>query len=106
MISFIIRELLNSSEKSAKFPAREIKFLVDNLKPPKKMHILQPKHIKIKEKEAEEILEKLNVSKAQLPKILSTDPGLPEECSVGDIIKIERKDEEEGKVNLYYRVVV
>jgi DNA-directed RNA polymerase subunit H (RpoH/RPB5) len=70
------------------------------------MHILQPKHIKIKGKEAEELLEKLNISKTQLPKILSTDPGLPEECIIGDIIKIEKKAEEEGKVNVYYRVVV
>jgi DNA-directed RNA polymerase subunit H (RpoH/RPB5) len=68
------------------------------------MHVLQPKHIKLKEKEAEEILSKLNISKAQLPKILSNDPALPEDCGVGNVIKIERK--EEGKINLYYRVVV
>ncbi|MDP3986979.1 MAG: DNA-directed RNA polymerase subunit RpoH/Rpb5 C-terminal domain-containing protein, partial [Nanoarchaeota archaeon] len=55
------------------------------------MHTLQPKHVKLKEKELLELLEKLNVSKAQLPKILSTDPALPEECSVGDVIGIERK---------------
>jgi DNA-directed RNA polymerase subunit H (RpoH/RPB5) len=64
------------------------------------MHILQPKHIKLNEKEAEELLKKLNVSKAQLPKILSTDAALPEGCSVGDIIKIERKS------GVYFRVVV
>jgi len=64
------------------------------------MHILQPKHIKISEKEAEELLQKLNVSKAQLPKILSTDSALPEGCSVGNIIKVERK------TGVYYRVVV
>jgi len=68
------------------------------------MHILQPKHIKLKEKEAQELLEKFNISKAQLPKILSNDPGLSEGCVVGDIVKIDRK--EEGKINLYYRVVV
>lgn len=64
------------------------------------MHILQPKHIKLNEKESEELLKKLNVSKAQLPKILSTDVGLPEGCSVGDIIKIDRK------TGVYFRVVV
>lgn len=68
------------------------------------MHILQSKHIKLKEEEAEKLLEKFNISKSQLPKILSSDPGLPEECSVGDLIKIERKDKD--KINLYYRVVV
>jgi DNA-directed RNA polymerase subunit H len=64
------------------------------------MHILQPKHIKLNEKEAEALIKKINVSKAQLPKILSTDPALPEGCAVGDIIKIERKSGE------YHRVVV
>jgi len=68
------------------------------------MHILQPKHSKLNEKDAQELLEKLNISKAQLPKILLTDPSLPENCTVGDIIKIERK--EGDKVNLYFRVVV
>jgi len=68
------------------------------------MHILQPKHTKLNEKETDTILTKLNVSKAQLPKIFSTDSALPEGCSVGDIIKIERKDEE--KVEVYFRVVV
>ena len=64
------------------------------------MHILQPKHTKMSEKESEELLKKLNLAKAQLPKILSTDAGLPEGCGVGDIIKIERK------TGSYYRVVV
>jgi len=68
------------------------------------MHILQPKHTKLNEKETEELLNKLNISKAQLPKILSSDAALPEDCIPGDVIKIERKDEE-GNV-LYYRVVV
>lgn len=68
------------------------------------MHILQPKHSKISEKETEELLAKLNVSKSQLPKIFLHDPALPENCEPGDIIKIERK--EDGKTNIYFRVVV
>ena len=68
------------------------------------MHILQPKQIRLNEKDANEILQKFNISRAQLPKILSTDPALPEGCSVGDIIKIERKEGE--RINLYFRVVV
>lgn len=64
------------------------------------MHILQPKHIKLNEKEAEAFLKEINVSKSQLPKIFSTDPALPEGCDVGDIIKIERKS------GTYFRVVV
>jgi len=68
------------------------------------MHALQPKHSKLNEKEIEDILGNLNISKAQLPKILSTDSSLPDDCNIGDIIKIERK--EGDKVNLYFRVVV
>ncbi|MEK6917629.1 MAG: DNA-directed RNA polymerase subunit RpoH/Rpb5 C-terminal domain-containing protein [Nanoarchaeota archaeon] len=67
-------------------------------------HILQPKHVKLSEKEVAEFTARLNISKAQIPKILSTDPGLPEGCQVGDMIKIERKFEE--KTVSYYRVVV
>jgi DNA-directed RNA polymerase subunit H (RpoH/RPB5) len=68
------------------------------------MHILQPKHTKISEKDVEELLKKLNISKAQLPKILLNDAALPEGCNVGDVIKIERK--EDDKTYTYYRVVV
>ena len=68
------------------------------------MHVLQPKHIKLNEKETEELLSRLNVSKSQLPKILLTDPALPENCSVGDVVRIERKDGD--KAETYFRVVV
>ena len=68
------------------------------------MHILQPKHSKLSEKDTDELLKKLNISKAQLPKILSTDAALPEGINVGDVIKIERK--EGDKTHTYYRVIV
>ena len=68
------------------------------------MHILQPKHIKLKLEEVKKLLEKYNISLSQLPKIKIEDPGLPEGCTVGDVIKIERKEEE--KNHIYYRVVV
>ena len=68
------------------------------------MHILQPKHSKLSKKESEELLSKMNISKAQLPRILSNDPALPEGCEIGDIIKLERK--EGDKINIYYRVIV
>jgi len=68
------------------------------------MHILQSKHTKFNEKDADELLAKLNISKSQIPKILSSDPSLPEGCEIGDIIKIFRKEDE--KTIIYYRVVV
>ena len=68
------------------------------------MHILQPKHTKINEKEIQELLKQFNISRSQLPKMLSTDSALPEGSVVGDVMQIERK--EGDKINLYYRVVV
>ena len=68
------------------------------------MHILQPKHTKLSEQESKDLLEKFNISKAQLPRIFLNDPALPENCAIGDVIKIERKEGDE--VNLYFRVVV
>jgi len=68
------------------------------------MHILQPKHTKLKPQEAEALLNDLNISLAQLPKIKINDPGLPDGSEVGDLIKIEREDEE-GEIFIYYRVV-
>jgi DNA-directed RNA polymerase subunit H (RpoH/RPB5) len=67
------------------------------------MHILQPKHVKLKPEEVKSLLEKYNISLSQLPKIKSTDPAIPEGCSIGEVIKIERK--EDGETNLYFRVV-
>lgn len=68
-----------------------------------KMHILQPKHIKLKQEEVDKLLIDLNISTGQLPKIKITDTALPEGCNMGDIFKIERKVD--GKTTFYYRVV-
>ena len=68
------------------------------------MHIFQPKHSKLSKKEEKDFLEKINVSKTQLPKIKQTDAAISEGCEIGDIIKIERKENE--KIIVYYRVVI
>ena len=68
------------------------------------MHILQPKHSKLNEKDVQDLLDRLNISKSQLPKIFSTDVALKGELQIGDVVKIERK--EGDKTNVYYRVVV
>lgn len=68
------------------------------------MHILQPKHTKLKTEEVKKLLEKYNISLAQIPKIRKTDSALPENTSVGDVFRIDR--EEEGKKITYFRVVV
>lgn len=68
------------------------------------MHALQPKHTKLKPEEAQKLLDKYNISRSQLPRIGFNDPALPEGCVPGDVIKIERK--ENDKVELYFRTVV
>ena len=68
------------------------------------MHILQPKHTKLKSDDIKKLLEKYNISLSQLPKIRKGDLVLPENSSVGDVFKIER--DEDGKGIVYFRVVV
>ena len=67
------------------------------------MHILQPKHIKLKPDEVKALLDKYNISLSQIPKIKLLDPSTPLGCQLGDVLKIERK--EADKIHIYYRVV-
>lgn len=68
------------------------------------MHALQLKHSKVKQEEVKELLQKINVSLSQLPKIKKSDAALPEEIKIGDVVRIERKDGDSK--HIYYRVVV
>ena len=69
------------------------------------MHILQPKHSKLKQEEINKLVVKYNVSLSQLPKISKEDPAIIEmTATIGDVIKIERKNSE--KTEEYFRVVV
>lgn len=67
------------------------------------MHLLQPKHTKLKTEEVEKLLGDLNISFAQIPKISITDPSLPEGCEISDIIKISRIID--GEKEEYFRVI-
>ncbi|MBU0466331.1 MAG: DNA-directed RNA polymerase subunit H [Nanoarchaeota archaeon] len=68
------------------------------------MHILQPKHTKLKPDEVKKLLNKYNLSFSQLPRIRIDDPVIPEECTPGDVFKVERR--EGDKIVNYFRVVV
>jgi len=68
------------------------------------MHILQPKHFKLKAEEVKKLLQELNVSLSQLPKIKFDDPALQKDIQPGDVIKIERKFNE--KTVDYYRAAI
>lgn len=69
------------------------------------MHILQPKHSKLKQDEVKKLLVKYNISLAQLPKISKEDAAvITLGVETGDVIKIERKNDN-GEEE-YFRVVV
>ena len=69
-------------------------------------HELVPKHEVLSEEEARRVLDELNISRGQLPKILKTDPMVQKiKANVGDIIRITRKSKTAGE-SIYYRVVV
>lgn len=68
------------------------------------MHLLQPKHTKLKAEELKKLLDMYRISVSQLPKIKSTDPCVPEGSERGDVLKIER--EADGEKRSYYRVVI
>jgi len=68
------------------------------------MHILQSKHLKLKAEEAQALLKKYNITISQLPKIKSIDVALPEGAQIGDIIKLERKEDDDS-ITEHFRVV-
>ena len=68
-------------------------------------HKFVPKHIRLTEEEKKELLEKYNISLKQLPRILKNDQAIKEaNLTIGDIVKIIRRDQISGSI--YYRVVV
>ncbi|MBW2965960.1 DNA-directed RNA polymerase subunit H [Candidatus Woesearchaeota archaeon] len=71
-----------------------------------KKHVLMPEHIKLSEKEKQELFEKYNISLKELPKIKKDDPAIVSlNVKVGDIIKIIRISPTAGE-SIFYRGVV
>ncbi len=68
-------------------------------------HKLVPDHTVLEEAELEEVLEEYNIRKTDLPKIKRTDPALPDEAEVGDVIKITRESRTTDQA-VVYRLVV
>ena len=68
-------------------------------------HQLCPEHIVLSDEEKKKVLEKFNVSEVQFPKIKKSDPALIGlEVSVGDLVRIKRKDLS-GDYDYYRRVI-
>lgn len=67
-------------------------------------HCLVPKHVKLSEKEVEELSKKFGITPMQLPKIQLTDPTLAGlGAKEGDVIKIVRKSVTAGETEFYRR---
>ena len=65
-------------------------------------HEMVPKHEVLPEKEAEELLKKYNISSAQLPIILITDPALKGlEVKNGDVVRVTRENPVTGRSYIF-----
>ncbi len=69
-------------------------------------HEAVPEHRKLNEEEIEEVLERYDTSKEDLPKIERTDAALKQmDVEVGDVIEIVRESPTAGETT-YYRYVI
>lgn len=69
-------------------------------------HEFVPKHTKLSEDEAQEMLKKFNISRKQLPRILKEDSAIQKlDVKKGDVIRIIRKSPTTGEAE-FYRVVI
>lgn len=69
-------------------------------------HELVPEQRILSDGEREKLLEKLDITARQLPKILSADPVVKEmDAKAGDVLEITRKSLSAG-VAVYYRLVI
>ncbi|MFT4890570.1 MAG: DNA-directed RNA polymerase subunit H [Halobacteriales archaeon] len=68
-------------------------------------HELVPEHTVVDEADVDEVLAEYNVDRTDLPKIKRTDPALPDDAEVGDVIRIVR-DSRTTDQAVVYRLVV
>ncbi|RQH01858.1 DNA-directed RNA polymerase subunit H [Natrarchaeobius oligotrophus] len=68
-------------------------------------HELVPEHTVLEEDVLEDVLTEYNIDRTDLPKIKRSDPALPDEAEVGDVIKIVRNSRTTDQA-VVYRLVV
>ncbi len=68
-------------------------------------HELVPDHRVLDEPDIETVLDEYGIRRTDLPKIKRTDPALPNEAEVGDVIEITR-DSRTAETAMVYRLVV
>ena len=68
-------------------------------------HELVPEHRVLEEETLEGVLAEYDIDRTDLPKIKRTDPALPDEAEVGDVIEIVRESRTTAQA-IVYRLVV
>ena len=68
-------------------------------------HELVPEHTVLEDDALEDVLEEYDIDRTDLPKIKRTDPALPDDAEVGDVIEIVR-DSRTTDQAVVYRLVV
>jgi DNA-directed RNA polymerase subunit H len=68
-------------------------------------HELVPEHTVLEEEEFEGVLEEYNIDKTDLPKIKRSDAALPDNATIGDVVRIVR-DSRTTDQAVVYRLVV
>jgi len=68
-------------------------------------HELVPEHTVLDEDALEEVLEDYEIERTELPKIKYTDPALPDDAEIGDVVKIVR-DSRTTDEAVVYRLVI
>lgn len=68
-------------------------------------HTLVPEHAVVDEDELDAVLAEYGIKRTDLPKIKRSDPALPEDAEMGDVIKITR-DSRTTDQAVVFRLVV
>ncbi|MFB6159249.1 MAG: DNA-directed RNA polymerase subunit H [Candidatus Nanohalobium sp.] len=69
-------------------------------------HRAVPEHRKMSEEEVEDVLQKFDAEKSDLPKIERTDAALKQmDVEAGDVIEINRESPTAGKTTYYRKVI-
>ncbi len=68
-------------------------------------HTLVPEHSLMDEAELDEVLAEYDIKRTDLPKIKRTDPALPDEAEVGDVVEVVRDSRTTDRA-IVYRLVI
>jgi DNA-directed RNA polymerase subunit H len=68
-------------------------------------HDLVPEHTVVSEDDLAAVLDEYDIGRTDLPKIKRTDPALPDDAEVGDVIEVVR-DSRTTDQAVVYRLVI